>query len=263
MLIPTAVILEDTHNDGRTLTNPGTSEDGSRSISDAPVRTRRKRDSLNRTVILDAAKVISERDGLDGLTFQSLGAELGAHPTSMYRHFKDKDELVLALIDSLRDRSYLGALVPTGDWRENLRIAARVVHEHYLRYPQLASQMAARTTRMPREFSNMEYTLKAFFDAGFNNEDALKYQRVFGNYVRALSSIEATSHCLPEQVQREDELAWRIQFERLDPEEYPAITAAGQPPLGIGDASTFDAGLEVLIRGLEALAESAPGAGNR
>ncbi|GAA1860250.1 TetR/AcrR family transcriptional regulator C-terminal domain-containing protein [Brevibacterium marinum] len=241
------------------MTNPGTSEDGARrSAPDAPARTRRKRDSLNRTVILDAAEMIAERDGLDGLTFQSLGAELGAHPTSMYRHFKDKDELVLALIDSLRDRSYLGALVPTGDWRENLRIAARVVHEHYLRYPQLAQQMASRTTRMPREFSNMEYTLAAFLDAGFNHTDALRYQRVFGNYVRALSSIEAASHCLPEQVQREDELAWRMQFERLDPEDYPAIAAAGQPPLGIGDASTFDTGLEVLIRGLEALAESKP-----
>lgn len=241
------------------MTNSGRSENNSRqSTPEVPARTRRKRDSLNRTVILEAAEVIAERDGLDGLTFQSLGAELGAHPTSMYRHFKDKDELVLALIDSLRDRSYLGSLVPTGDWRENLRIAARVVHEHYLRYPQLAQQMASRTTRMPREFSNMEYTLEAFLDAGFDHAAALKYQRVFGNYVRALSSIEAAARCLPEQVQREDELAWRMQFERLDPKEFPAITAAGQPPLGIGDASTFDTGLEVLIRGLEVLADEIP-----
>ncbi len=246
------------YDDGNTLTNSGRSEDRTRrSTSEAPARTRRKRDSLNRAVILEAAEAIAERDGLDGLTFQSLGAELGAHPTSMYRHFKDKDELVLALIDSLRDRSYLGSLVPTGDWREDLRIAARVVHEHYLRYPQLAQQMASRTTRMPREFSNMEYTLQAFLDAGFDHADALKYQRVFGNYVRALSSIEAASRCLPEQVRREDELAWRMQFERLDSADFPAITAAGQPPLSIGDASTFDTGLEVLIKGLEALAEAA------
>src|SRR5690606_9967558 len=133
-----------------------------------------------------------------------------------------KDELVLALIDSLRDRSYLGALVPTGNWRDDLRLAARVVHEHYLRYPLLAQLMAARTTRRPREFHNMEYTVRALRDAGFEPEEALRYQRVFGNYVRALASIEAAAHALPESVQREDELSWRMQFERLDPADFPA-----------------------------------------
>jgi Bacterial regulatory proteins, tetR family len=28
-------------------------------------------------------------------SFQALGAELGAHPTAVYRHFRDKDELTL------------------------------------------------------------------------------------------------------------------------------------------------------------------------
>lgn len=219
-----------------------------------PARTRRKRDSLNREVILEAAERIAVREGLDSLTFQALGAELGAHPTSMYRHFRDKDELMLALIDSLRDRSYLGALVPTGDWRDDLRLAARVVHEHYLRYPLFAQLMAARTTRSPREFFNMEYTLRALLDAGFGTEEALRYQRVFGNYVRSLSTIESAAHALPEDVQNEDELAWRLRYEQLDPEEFPAITSAGRPPLRIGDSSTFELGLDLLLEALEARA---------
>lgn len=227
-------------------------------------KQRRKRDSLNREVILEAAEAIASRDGLEKLTFQSLGAELKAHPTSMYRHFKDKDELVRALLDSLRDRSYLGSLVHTDDWREDLRIAGRVVHDHYLRYQQFAQQMAARTTRLPREFANMEFLLQALLAAGFSPDDALRYQRVFGNFVRALSSIEAASHALPADMQAEDELAWRMQFERLDPEDFPALTAAGRPFLGIGDTQTFDTGLEVLIKGLEALAaESREAAENR
>ncbi|MBN9612968.1 MAG: TetR/AcrR family transcriptional regulator C-terminal domain-containing protein [Actinobacteria bacterium] len=239
------------------MADQSSSNAGSVSRSARPAgRTRRKRDSLNRENILEAAERIAERDGLEGLTFQSLGDELDAHPTSMYRHFRDKDELVRALIDSLRDRSYLGSLVPTGDWRDDLRLAARVVHEHYLRYPQFAQQMAVRTTRLPREFANMEYTLRALLDAGFDGEEALHYQRVFGNYVRSFASIESASHMLSEETQREDELAWRLQYEQLDPEEFPAMTGVDRPPLGIGDPDTFDFGLELLIDGLQARAQA-------
>ena len=35
------------------------------------------------------------------MSVRRLGAELGADPTAIYRHFRDKDELVLALLDRL------------------------------------------------------------------------------------------------------------------------------------------------------------------
>ncbi len=68
------------------------SVDESKSRSSAG-RARRGRDSLSRDVILEAARAIAVRDGLDGLTFQAIGRELEAHPTSVYRHYRDKDEL--------------------------------------------------------------------------------------------------------------------------------------------------------------------------
>src|SRR5262245_10516653 len=99
-------------------------------------RRRRKRDSLSRALILEAAERIATSDGLANLTFQALGKELEAHPTSIYRHFRDKDELVLELIDTLRDRSYGGRLEATDSWRDDLRSIAYHVHDHYLRYPE-------------------------------------------------------------------------------------------------------------------------------
>src|SRR5690242_1367618 len=120
-----------------------TSQDGKRSTAKKPRPGRRARHSLSREMILEAAETIAVRDGLDGLTFQALGKELEAHPTSIYRHFRDKDELVLELIDSLRAGSYGGQLEATDSWRDDLRVMARHIHDHYLRYPQFALQMAA------------------------------------------------------------------------------------------------------------------------
>lgn len=208
---------------------------------------RRPRDSLSRRVILDAAAKIAERDGLEGLTFGALGKELDSHATSIYRHFRDKDELVLELIDELRAKSYGAELVTTGDWREDLRLISRLIHDHYLRYPGLALQMAARTTRRPTEFKNVEFALDAFRRAGLDDEAAVLATRVFGNFTRAVSALEASLQALPEKTRTMDELAWTVEYRQLSPEEFPNLARVADKLLSVGDPRIFPQGVEMLI----------------
>ena len=218
-------------------------------------KPRRERDSLSRELILDAARTIAERDGLAGLTFQAIGSELGAHPTSVYRHFRDKDELLLDLIDHLRARSYGGELVHGPDWRDDLRLLARVIHDHYLRYPSFAVQMAARTTRRPTEFGTVEFAAEALLRAGLSPESAAICLRALGNYTRSAASIEASVLALDERTRQADNLAWQVEYRQLDPERYPAIGQLDGNLTTIGDPSAFWAGLELLLDGIAAQAE--------
>ena len=220
-------------------------------------KKRRPRDSLSRTVIIAAAEKIADRDGLEGLTFGALGEELQAHSTSIYRHFRDKDELVLELIDSLRAKSYGADLVSTGDWREDLRLISRLIHEHYLRYPGLALQMAARTTRRPTEFKNVEFALDAFRRAGLDDESAVVATRVFGNFTRAVSALEASLQALPEKTRTMDELSWTVEYRQLSPEEFPNIARTSDKLLGLGDPRLFFHGVEMLIESVAARVEAA------
>jgi AcrR family transcriptional regulator len=48
--------------------------------------------------LLDAAKTIFAREGLDGLTVRNVAACAELSPMAMYRHFKDKDALLDALM---------------------------------------------------------------------------------------------------------------------------------------------------------------------
>ncbi|GGO93135.1 TetR/AcrR family transcriptional regulator [Wenjunlia tyrosinilytica] len=233
------------------------------SKQDRPGRTRRARDSLSRQVILDAAETIAARDGLDGLTFQALGKELTAHPTSIYRHFRDKDELVLELIDNLRSRSYGGQLEATDSWRDDLRSLAYHIHEHYLRYPQFALQMAARTTRRPTEFTNVEFALDAFLRAGLPPHDAAIFLRVFGNVIRSLSSMEAGLHALEAETRERDALAWHLEYRRLAPEEYPRIASMSDQLTDIGDPRVFDTAIELFLDAIEVRARKADGEGGQ
>ena len=212
-------------------------------------RPRRPRDSLSREVILDAALRIAERDGLDGLTFLALGQELEAHPTSVYRHFRDKDELVLEMIDELRARSY-GLHEPSDDWRAALRSLARNIREHYLRYPRLAQQMSTRSTRRAIELGNVELTLDALARAGLDDDDAVLYLRLFGNYVRAMASHEAAIGALDPDLRDKDFVRWQVDTAGLDPGVYPAVTRLASSLLPMDDPRVFDLGLDVLIEAI-------------
>ncbi|MFD2469000.1 TetR/AcrR family transcriptional regulator [Amycolatopsis silviterrae] len=218
-------------------------------------RARRPRDSLSREAILEAAETIALRDGLGGLTFQAIGAELDAHPTSVYRYFRDKDELFLELVDGLRARSYGGTVSPTDDWRADLWTISQRVREHYVRYASFAQEMVMRTTRRPVEFSNVEFTLDALHRAGLEPAEAVVVQRALGNFVRSVASLEAAFQALDPEVRKRDELAWQVEYRHLDPEQYPAIAAHADLLPSLSSPVAFDTGLEMMLDAIELRAE--------
>ena len=217
-------------------------------------RPRRARDSLSREIIVAAADRVVEREGLDRLTFQAIGEELGAHPTSIYRHFRDKDELLLALIDTLRARSYSGAMVRTDDWLADLRTQAHLIHDHYMRYPEFALQMAL---RRPTDLSSMEYSIGALRRGGFDREQATLYARALGQLIRSASSIQAALTALPTEAQDADELSWQMDFRRIDPAEFPEIAWAGDTLPDVRDTRAWETALDLLLESIE---RHAPGA---
>ena len=82
-----------------------------------------RRGRLDRERILDAAQAIAERDGVPRLTMRRIGAELGADPTAVYRHFRSKDELLVELADRLFGSA--PELDPSLGWREMFKIELR------------------------------------------------------------------------------------------------------------------------------------------
>src|SRR5690349_23085020 len=81
------------------------------------------RPPLDRERILTAAEAIVAREGVGKLTMRRIGAELGADPTAVYRHFRNKDELLTQLAD--RMFGTLPESDPDLDWRERLRVDLR------------------------------------------------------------------------------------------------------------------------------------------
>lgn len=94
------------------------------SIEINQVATRRTRNSLTKDVILDAAHELA-KTGAE-LSIRNVSLSLGCTPMALYRHFQDKQELLLELLDRII------ATVPLGEeeeWEARLiKIASGHLH---------------------------------------------------------------------------------------------------------------------------------------
>ena len=61
-----------------------------------PTPTRITPDSLRA-----AARTVLERDGRDGLTMQAVATALGVRAPSLYKHVRDRDDLVRVVVDDV------------------------------------------------------------------------------------------------------------------------------------------------------------------
>lgn len=68
--------------------------------------------------IFAAARAAFDSDGLEGLSLRDIAREVGITPMAIYRHFKDKQALVDALVlDGLAEWSTRAEALPRDDWR--------------------------------------------------------------------------------------------------------------------------------------------------
>ena len=211
------------------------------------------RADLSRARILDAAQALIEREGDSALTFRRLGAELGADPTAAYRHFRNKDELLLALGDRLLGEAVdptIAAVPPDAGWRTLLRLSAHGLRNTLVRHPKLASLISVRITQGEHEAMAIERGLAALAETGLPTREIVAIQRAFADTILAWSAFSASFEALPAEAKARDAAAWVTTYRQLPAEQYPHIHAAGPFLDEFDDA--FDIALDLMFDGIEA-----------
>jgi AcrR family transcriptional regulator len=105
-----------------------------------------------------------------------LGRALGADPSAVYRHFRNKDELLLAMADRMLEEvaaDFKRSVEPI----ENLRRMAWAMRDGYLRRPGLAQQIAARFTGGAAEAHLVREMLESMEALGFTRARAIPMVR--------------------------------------------------------------------------------------
>lgn len=195
---------------------------------------------------------VSDRDGIESLTFEAIGRELGAHPTAIYRYFRDKDELLLALTDALHAAATSVGLPVTDDWAEDLRHVARRIHCAFMAHPQVGQLVAARTARRPHEFEIVDYVLGCMRRAGLPDADAARCYRVFSDFVLSYSSMEAALLALEAPKREADLRAWNVEYRNLSPDQYPNVVALIDHIPALDLPENFELALDLMISSIRA-----------
>lgn len=204
--------------------------------------------ALTRDGIVEAYIRLADREGPEAVSLRRLGIELGADPTAVYRHFRNKEELLQAVADRLL-KEVVDRLRPGGDWRRDLRTLALEARAVYLAHPRLARVIATSADPLPSNSRLAEHVLRALRKAGLSEREAALGFEALESYVAGTSSLDAEVD--------EDVLAgWRRSFASLPRREFPNAVAVARHLYRRSDEA-FRFGLDLLLDAVAARARRA------
>ncbi|MEU8820095.1 TetR/AcrR family transcriptional regulator [Actinoplanes sp. NPDC048796] len=210
----------------------------------------RARPSLSPELIIDAASRLAATSGAEALTVRRLGKELGADPTAVYRHFRDRDEIVLEVADRLIGQ-IIEELPPGLPWRARLEWLGRQLVRTFVDHPAIAPTVAVRTTRRPGEFRTVEVILGALREAGLSGEQAAVHHRVFADTLLSYAGMCGGYAALEESSRRGDESAWTREYQSLPAADFPNIAAVAPHFATVDDDTVLTGLLTALLDSIE------------
>jgi AcrR family transcriptional regulator len=212
---------------------------------------------LDRASILDAVERIAASEGVAKLTMRRIGSELGVDPTAIYRHFRNKQEMLSCLAE--RMFSTQPEIDPAQSWQDQLRVHVRHAFDRYRAHPDLGILLARQPDDLPGLVRLTDQTLALLVDgAGLTLEQAACLSHQLENHVVGCGLFFAVSefHRDPRAI---DPSALRRAYALLPSDEFPFASAAA-PYLFPDPDQMFERTTELLIEAIERQAQPAPAA---
>jgi len=212
------------------------------------VRRTAARTPLTREAIAEAALALIDAEGLEALSMRKLGAALGVEAMALYHHFRNKGELLDAVMERLIDEAELperGAMAPL----ERIRRFIESYRQIAISHPQAFILLTYRRFNTERTFELYEQFLEALADAGYEPALAARYFRLLGYYVGGAGMADIASRAAQPD-------ATPVSLEHFTQgKRYPRVAAAA-PHLRLANLDAiFEFGLDVIF---DAMRNAAP-----
>ena len=203
--------------------------------------------------ILDTATKLLRANDAESFSVRKLAAVLGTDSSSLYRHFRDKTELMRAVAD----RVLLDAMDgyrPAGDWKQRITAVALRLRATFGEQPQLAVIWGRYASSGAGSRLVMEEILGALQASGLPDEEIpRRYHRIVILVSSLIASEAGIGSLAPEEHEHAMEL-FRVAVLGADPERFPALShfAREVRPLGVDRGAAFEEILAAQLAHIEA-----------
>lgn len=185
-------------------------------------KRRLPRNTLTRSLIVATALDLLDRDESAGLTFTQLGAALGATPPAVFRHFRNREELLLAITEELIREAFEG-FKPSGDWLATLRDIAERTWSMGDAHPAATALTMISHTGGGNELAVVDAILGAVLRGGWSGHEAVLEYRAFADFILAVTTAHAGRN-VAERVEGRMPM-WIQEYEGATPENFPSAAA--------------------------------------
>lgn len=195
---------------------------------------------LSRAAIVTAAEEIVNSEGVEALTMRRVADRLSSSPTAIYRHVRDKDDMLAALLDHVADQLERPEL--PDDPRQRLIVLWRLLYETLAARPWVVSVLVGGDLASPAILWLIEEILQAFMACGLDRTHAGAAYRAAWQYTVGVLTIRIGSGDAASGPERP-----RVVL-AADPARTPAVAGlAARWPHPWAD---YDYGLHALIDGV-------------
>jgi len=201
---------------------------------------------LSRPAVIDRAEAILESDGIGALTMRRLARELESSPMALYGHVRDKDELLVALLD--RRAAELPRPVLPNDPRERLLALYGLLFASLSQHPWIVPILLKGDLSGPSIFWLVDAILGSFLAAGLPPERAAAAYHVVWRYTVGEISVRQASTDCRAAISREP-LITTLQ-RGVEVAELPHLAALGEPMAAAREGLDFHEGLAAVIDGV-------------
>jgi AcrR family transcriptional regulator len=203
---------------------------------------------LSRSMILQTALAIVDRDGVDRLSMRRLSVALGSDPVMLYRHVANKAAVLDGVAEIVLEQLSVDNTDP--DWAAQLRTVAHHFRHLALAHPNVVPLLVTRPLATPLGqrprgmLRPLEDVLALLTSAGFAGGEALHiYRMLFGFlYGHILNELQ-------ELIERPEETdhVLRLGLHRLAITEFPQLRALAPALASYDGAAELDRFLDLLL----------------
>ncbi|MHB1527545.1 MAG: TetR/AcrR family transcriptional regulator C-terminal domain-containing protein [Candidatus Dormibacteria bacterium] len=207
---------------------------------------------LSPDAIVTRALALADAEGLDAVTIRRLAQDHHVTPMALYRHFRDKDEL----IDAMAERLLADIRLPEPDaasWHEQMRTVLAAFVAALRPHPNVAALTVTRILTSPPGLVLAERVLELLGAAGFSSEQAAEIGTYALCSLATLVTVEPGVGRCADQEDREDAIrAKKASLTALSPRRYPAVVAAADALTSCAsERAYYHLGIDLVVTGMQ------------